>query len=119
MTTNPLSTRRDLRYAIRSGSCLVDLPGSGLQRAAVMVCASPSGFAMEVEGEEEAAIFEGAHLERITVRIGQGLLRGSITVRNVSRIDGKTEIGCLFYPAAESEDNWMSFLAGIEAARAE
>lgn len=118
MITNPLSTRRDLRHAIRPGSCFVELPGQGqMLRSAALVRVSPAGFAFEID-EEAPTLFEGACFEDVTVRIGQGLLKGDITIRNASRIDDqRTEIGCLFYPTAECEDNWMSFLAGVEAAQ--
>lgn len=74
-----------------------------------------AGFSFEADGE---ILTEGTTLKGVTVRIGDGVLTGDATIRNSRSLDGsRHEIGCLFYPARESECGWMAFIAGIEAAQ--
>ena len=118
MVASPPSTRRDARYALRPGSCFVELIDSnGMQRTAALISISAAGFSFEVKGDP-SDFPRDVHLENVVVRIGEGVMHGEARIRSSRLIgDRRNEVGCMFYPSYDSEDRWMAILTGVRVAQ--
>ena len=111
------TTRRDERVLLQPGSSIVrfaDPREGGKITIGRLTTVSASGLAFVVEGE--ATQFPTTTLvDSITLRIGTCMITGEVVVRNTRRAGkGKVEVGCLFYPAVDDEERWMTLLAGID-----
>ena len=112
------STRRDVRYALRPGSATIEIPdvtqpGGRWVAELNTICVAGLAFAVT---SSSPAVKDEDRFESVTVRVGDCIVRGDVTVRNTRRTAAGAEVGCLFYPSSgEGETTWMILLAGIEA----
>jgi len=113
------STRRDARFRLRPRSSVVefaDLGGSGTVIVGQVESVNAAGLGFLID-TEMGDFPPGTALDDLTLRIGHCTLRGEAVVRNL-RVVGPEWIlvGCLFYPAVDDEDRWMSLIAGLMVA---
>ena len=113
------TTRRDARFRLRPGSSVVEFRDPRAADTVIIgqvVSINVAGVSFRIDAEM-GDFPSGTSFDDITVRIGHCMLRGEAVVRNVRAVEPDwIEIGCLFYPAAEEEDRWMSLIAGIMVA---
>jgi len=120
MTQKTASKRRDPRLALPSGAGFVNFEageiGDGRYRAE-LVEVSVAGMTLEFEAGPS---FEtGTILPNATVSIGECVVEGELFVKHSESIhDSRLEVGCLFYPSSQlDEEKWSAALAGLQAAR--
>ena len=111
-------TRRDLRHRLRTDYAFIEfdaLDGSGTPVSAPLVHISAAGLSFDLH-EPLEGIFRDAVIDDVTLRIGNCVLAGGITVRNVREVDGVWSCGATFCPETpEVEDRLMILITGIEA----
>ncbi len=116
MSTQP-STRRDPRYAIRSGS-VVDFNslGDGDLVSGALTSINVAGFAFRTDGDSHDYP-TGTRLGRVTLTLSRCVITGDAVVRSaIAAADGRVEVGCLLYPIPHDEDRWLTIIAGVDAA---
>lgn len=118
--TSAVSTRRDPRYALRTGSSTVECLGLKTNSArwiAALTRISVAGLAFETTAPPAFEV--GEVIKDVTVRIEDCRLQGDLVVQDLSMpVSYSVEVGCLFYPATPGDgDRLMALIAGIEAGR--
>ena len=120
LTIHAPSTRRDRRHVLRPGAGVVEIPRTASTTAplsAALTKISAAGVAFVLE-TPVAGLRAGSSLSGVQLRVGECVLRGDISIRDVRALDGAaSEIGGVFLPASrEVETRLMALLAGIGAA---
>lgn len=113
------STRRDRRHPVAPGRGWVTFthPVRGTTAAAALTRLSVSGLAFAAA---DAVVLEpGMLLPETTIRIGRCEVRGEVLVKSVPAAgDGERQIGGLFYPENErDEERVMTLIAGAAAVK--
>ena len=114
------SKRRDPRFALPAGAGFVEFEagefGNGRHRAD-LVEVSVAGVMLEFEAGPSFGT--GTILPNVTVSIGECVIEGELFVKHSESIpESKLQVGCLFYPSSQlEEEKWSAALAGLQAAR--
>ena len=121
MSDQLLSTRRDVRYALRPGAAFLSIPTDGLDEpstVAPVTLISLSGVAFRLDAFR-MDLGPGGLIKDAVIRVGACEIAGNLAIREVHHTTGsEVEVGALFYPSdIEDENRHMALIAGIEAVR--
>lgn len=115
----PPSTRRDLRFALNQDSGEISfVTDDGTDAFSARLSAiSVAGLSFQLPQDSAVSFAPGSTLSPVTVRVGHCSVDGLITIRNIRSSSEMHELGCLFVPSNDAdEERWMILLEGFEAA---
>jgi hypothetical protein len=116
METKAHYTRRDDRHPVPPGVGFVELYADDTLLRAELVRVSVAGMTLELSSESDFP--RDKPLVRGVVRVGACQVQGELLVKYAVRgSHGRTELGCLFYPATVlAGEKWSAMVTVFEAA---